>query len=233
MRMLMGALLLCAAGAANADWTEYLQGRDLDGNGTADAYYDAAMNVTFLGDANYAATVGFMVGVKHPDLQIKLKDGQLTWIEARDWLSTLSIGTVGGWRTSNTFYDNCPVETCSRFDESYETELTRLYDQLGGSTGPFTNVMVDGLYLTGNHNPYFQNSTWMLTGFGGDPLMENHVVLAQEMLVYGYSWLTHDGDVGAAVSPVPEPSTYAMLFAGLAAVGFFSRRRRGNPSAWL
>ena len=32
--------------------------------------------------------------------------------------------------------------------------------------------------------------------------------------------------VGLNVAPVPEPETYALLLAGLGAVGFISRRRR-------
>ena len=34
------------------------------------------------------------------------------------------------------------------------------------------------------------------------------------------------GQITAAVSPIPEPETYALFMAGLAAVGFMSRRRR-------
>ncbi|HZF80558.1 MAG TPA: CHRD domain-containing protein [Rubrivivax sp.] len=32
--------------------------------------------------------------------------------------------------------------------------------------------------------------------------------------------------VGTAVAPIPEPGTYALMFTGLAAVGFMARRRR-------
>ncbi len=33
--------------------------------------------------------------------------------------------------------------------------------------------------------------------------------------------------IAATVTPVPEPETYAMMLAGLAAVGFLARRRQG------
>jgi hypothetical protein len=35
-----------------------------------------------------------------------------------------------------------------------------------------------------------------------------------------------DGSTVTITAAVPEPSTYAMLFAGLAAVGFVARRRK-------
>ena len=38
--------------------------------------------------------------------------------------------------------------------------------------------------------------------------------------------LSHAGFFGAPVTAVPEPETYALLLAGLAAVGFVARRRR-------
>ena len=40
----------------------------------------------------------------------------------------------------------------------------------------------------------------------------------------GFDNLKHD--VESNVPTIPEPSTYAMMFAGLAAVGMFARRRR-------
>ncbi len=49
---------------------------------------------------------------------------------------------------------------------------------------------------------------------------------------YGFSFYNHGGDNQGAIldqvtiSAVPEPETYAMLLAGLAAVGFAARRRR-------
>jgi hypothetical protein len=34
--------------------------------------------------------------------------------------------------------------------------------------------------------------------------------------------------IGVNITPIPEPSTYALMFAGLAAVGFVARRRSGS-----
>jgi len=45
-----------------------------------------------------------------------------------------------------------------------------------------------------------------------------------------------DGDyddlvIGVRVTAVPEPETYALMFAGLGAIGFIARRRRQVPRA--
>jgi len=37
-----------------------------------------------------------------------------------------------------------------------------------------------------------------------------------------------DGSLGFALTPVPEPGTYALLLAGLGVVGFVARRRRNG-----
>ena len=39
------------------------------------------------------------------------------------------------------------------------------------------------------------------------------------------------GRSGLKVNAVPEPETYALMLAGLSAVGFIARRRRGRSQA--
>jgi len=47
----------------------------------------------------------------------------------------------------------------------------------------------------------------------------------------GYQWANNSGaftlDVNYVTAAVPEPETYALMLAGLGAVAWFSRRRRG------
>jgi hypothetical protein len=83
-------------------------------------------------------------------------------------------------------------------------------------------------------------------GGGGSGLFDSYIVLGTGTgssfvpytkgglydLVIGFNDSAQvDGDyddfvIGLAVTPVPEPETYALMFAGLAAVGFIVRRRR-------
>ena len=105
-----------------------------------------------------------------------------------------------------------------------------LFRQLGGEAGPFINVQAGAsFYLTGDRFDSFRmedptqfGSWWSLTGL--HDTASNTLVHAQGDIVMGYAWLVHDGDVGAAVSPIPEPSTYALMLAGL--VGFMAKRRQ-------
>jgi PEP-CTERM motif len=84
----------------------------------------------------------------------------------------------------------------------------------GGSMGPFTSYVVIGSFTdAGVFVPY--------TGPAG-----------QYQLVLGFNdGLTVDADyddavIGLNVTAVPEPESYALLLAGIGAVGFISRRRK-------
>jgi hypothetical protein len=44
----------------------------------------------------------------------------------------------------------------------------------------------------------------------------------------GKSWKNSNGVGGGHVSPIPEPSTCALMLAGLGVVGFMARRRRSG-----
>jgi hypothetical protein len=70
-------------------WETTLQGRDLDGNlSTFEAYYDTALDITWLADANYAMTTGADA------------DGLMNWTTANSWAAGLNPYDSGitGWR---------------------------------------------------------------------------------------------------------------------------------------
>lgn len=90
---------LCASLPAHAvgisgqgTWETTLQARDLDGVlTTAEAYYDTALNITWLADANYAYTSGYQMTY-------------MTWADANAWAASLNPYGSGitGWRLPTT-----------------------------------------------------------------------------------------------------------------------------------
>ena len=58
--------------------------------GTVHLVYDDDLNVTWLGDANFAQTSGFDA------------DGALTWNEAITWADSLVLATLSNWRLPTT-----------------------------------------------------------------------------------------------------------------------------------
>jgi len=97
MRDLIGVVLCIFAINVNAasisgqgTWETTLQGRDLDGDlSTFEAYYDTVLDITWLGDANYAGTTtGVTAGVT------------MEWGAANAWVAGLNPYDSGimGWR---------------------------------------------------------------------------------------------------------------------------------------
>ena len=87
----------------------------------------------------------------------------------------------------------------------------------GGNAGPFTSYAVLGSFNGATFTPYT---------LGG----------AYDLVIGFNDGLRVDADyddmvVGLKVTPVPEPETYALMLAGLGALGFISRRRRKTQDA--
>lgn len=219
------------AGCANA---QTFQGRDLNGDGTADAYFHVEQNITWMGDANYYATLGGAPDEPYwsnPSQPAYLPAGQLRLPTALSFVESLSIAGVDGWRLparlvpagdptgSNPF---CSATACAP-DRLWPSELSVMLSSTTG-TGPFTNVMNgDWGYLTFSQGVNYAQLLNPVTGwtFGTD----------ETSLVWGYVWAVHDGDianVSATVTPVPEPSTYALMFAGLLGLAAFARKQNGT-----
>ena len=89
-----------AAGVSGqGTWETTLQGRDLDGNldNGAEAFYDTALNVTWLKDTKYA------FGTPYDSID-GATDGRMRWVNAVAWADSLSFYdgvlqvTYDGWR---------------------------------------------------------------------------------------------------------------------------------------
>lgn len=228
-----------AVGAAGVTgmgtWQDTLQGRDLDGdlsNGY-EAYYDTVLQITWLADAGYAMTSGYQ-----PEY-----DGRLSWDDAVDWVESLSVYGVSGWRLPAA----PPVNGVS-YDESFSfdgstdvgyninstsNELGHMfYVTLGNrgwfrpngqaqgwagliNTGPFANLPSDEGIWTGAS--YLESGSSMAWYFAPSYGYQESAPMESGMT----AWAVKTGDV---ISPVPESSTWLMMTMGLLVIGAASRR---------
>lgn len=85
-----------AAVSGQGTWETTLQGRDLDGNlASFEAYYDTALDITWLANANAGA------GSAYDNLTNPV-DGHMTWANANAWAASLNFNGITGWRLPNT-----------------------------------------------------------------------------------------------------------------------------------
>jgi hypothetical protein len=109
------ALLLCTAPswagviATQGTWMATLQGRDINGDGTVDAFYDTVLNITWLADANAAAS-----SIYSSAIDATATDGRMNWTDANTWANTLNVHGTTGWRLP-TMHTDSPAN-CGKFD---------------------------------------------------------------------------------------------------------------------
>jgi PEP-CTERM motif len=219
-------------------WQTTLKGRDLDGNSaTLEAFYDTTLNITWLADANFAKTSGYDA------------DGHMTWAAAKTWAAQLNFNGITGWRLPDTkpvsggnFFNTDIAEDGSTDNghniTSTQSELSHLYYVTLGDKGRFNTLgnfdSNYGLINTGPLNNIQSYSYW--TGkeiipdtsvafyFNTDGGFQNYIGTVNTFPVPEYfAWAVHSGDVGVAV--VPEPSTYALMGLGLAALAVVRKRQ--------
>lgn len=88
----------------------------------------------------------------------------------------------------------------------------------GFSQVTFSNVQLDGAAFTASGN------NWVYTGAVTDTV--HHITFDYSLPAGNFAQYTATAVMTAV--PVPEPETYAMLLAGLGALGFVARRRQGK-----
>jgi hypothetical protein len=187
-------------------WETTLQPRDLDGNlSTAEAYYDTALNITWLADANYAGTTD---------------DTRMDWATANNWAKNLNIHGTSGWRlptVTDTGAPGCDF-SYSGTDCGYNVDPatgemahmfyvtlgnTAYYDTSGNfpqadyglsNTGPFSNIQRDYWSATEEDD----NRAWG-DSFNDDTPSRQDV---GPKSYQSYAWAVHSGDVG---TPIPVP----------------------------
>lgn len=245
IKTLLGATTMAIASVAVAapmsgqgTWETTLQARDLDGNGTVDAYYDTALNISWLADANVIGQVDF--------------NGASTWANGLNvagvtgWqLPTIKIDSCGTDGLGATFWNGggiCGYNPQANTSDMAHMDLTTLgnpsysgfSDTFGNgsglsaplldNTGPFSNLQAYGYWFSLDHavDPWTgvtnTDEAWRFSFYAG---RQDNLPKSEGL----YAWAVHDGDVGV-IAAVPEPETYALTLAGLAMMIPLARRRR-------
>lgn len=193
------------------------------------AYYDTDLNITWLADANAGKGTVF-------DNFGSNNDGLMTGYSANDWVTSITVDGITGWRLPNldvngdrvfnidvnsSVFDMQFLATCLSGDISgcADNELGYLYWVEGitsAAPGPFVNVQP---YFYLSENIHSGSNVWEML-FGGSDSGSYGAQLLDNPF---YAWAVHDGDVA---SSIPEPEIYAMLLSGLGLFGFMAGRRK-------
>lgn len=217
----MSAVSQAAPIAGQGTWETTLQSRDIDSDGVTDAFYDTSLNITWLANAN--------------------ANGLMNWAESVDWATSLVVGSFNDWRlpgTTDVGNDGCSYKSggggldCGFIPNANSSEMAFLYYVTLGNLGSpndqgSPNDGFWGLANTGNFVDMRQNvywsgtqadstSSWAFSNYFG-------YQAPYEISYRGRAFAVRDGDV--AISAVPEPSTYAMMLIGFAALTVVSRRK--------
>ena len=170
--------------------------------------YDSDLNLTWLQDANYAATQYINSnGAQGSD------GGAMDWATANAWANTLVFAGNTGWRLPTA------DGSCDDSTDCITSELGHLfYTGLGGTRDT---------PITDSHNANFDlfinlqaTGYWTQTAFTTDPNNANNAwnfdffdgtQLPYDQNVQFLSWAVHAGDVIA----IPEPGSVLLLLAGM------------------
>lgn len=195
--------------------------------------YDDYLKITWLQDANYAATQFVSSGGAQGD-----EDGRMNWNQAKTWAEGLVYGGYHDWRlptmtdvadgtayniTSSEmgymFYVNLGnkgyYDTSGNYDDNWGLKNVSFTDGTTGELRSFQNLQPD-YYWSGTVAAAYPGDVWVLHFDGGDQTLG----CGTDEEGYAFAWAVRDGDVGASV---PEPGTILLLGAGF--VGLLGVRR--------
>ena len=225
-------------------WQSTLQPRDINGDGTVDAFYDTALNITWLANANAGAASSF-------DNGFSTTDGAMTWANAKNWAASLNVYGNTGWRLptmidtgasgcdfSNAGGTDCGYNVQTKSGATVYSEIAHLYyvalgnkayckpgsascvEQPGWgltNTGGFSNLQDFGYWSGVPYAPSHLVDAWLFyTGYG----LQGVGGQSDEL----FALAVRPGDVTGAVLRVPEPQTLAMVLLALGAVTVVRRR---------
>ena len=150
--------------------------------------------------------------------------------------SALAVGTAGAATT--TFSDNGGVHEAYEYaSDTFALPDTSVLDKFTFSLAGLTDLKAQAVSLgftplTGTVSLYRdQTADTLLGSFDFSAGSGTFASLTAGDYFYSVSASGNAGGgfvLGSYANPVPEPQTYALLLAGLGAIGFLARRRRAQ-----
>lgn len=157
--------------------------------------------------------------------------------------ATWAVGDMSGWSgslitvinkhtlsfTQDTDFFTTNPSAVINFGTTSLGFLNLSADVSFGSGNVFVNgsALADGVYTVDDLNAPFLS---LSTGYGATDSSGHKELLASEGTAYALTGTTYKLYIGQSINaaPVPEPSTYAVIFGSLALLGAVVRRRRKN-----
>ena len=178
--------------------------------------YDTALNITWLADANLAATNTFSVS------GVLLPNGYMTWATAQSWIGAMNTADYLGysdWRlpTSDT---TCSGNNCTG------SEMGQLfYTELGGVTG--TDIATThnanlALFQNVHSDDYWSGTEYVPNSFAWNFAFSNGSQGVNTEDSNLYAWAVRPGDVAV----VPLPPAVWLFGSGLLGLIAIARRKK-------
>jgi hypothetical protein len=191
--------------------------------GTVAVVYDDDLNITWLADANLAASNTFDV----PGVPTNT-GGALTWVEATNWIAGMNSTDNGngyqgftGWRLPTTLQPDsaCSIAPAgdSRGFNCSGGEMGHLYYIEGitaSNPGLFSNVQ-SAYYWSGTE--FSASNAWRFSFDNGQQGTADKF----SIVLRSYAWAVHDGDIGV----VPVPAAVWLFASGLLGLIGVTRRK--------
>jgi hypothetical protein len=178
------------------------------------AVYDTDFNITWLADANLAASNTFGVASIN-------SDGSMNWNTAQSWIGAMNVANYLGfnnWRLPTS--DTCEGHNCTG------SEMGHLfYDELGGISGSditFTHNANYSLFNNIQSNAYWSGTEYLLDVTQVWIFLFNDGDLNSDFKDFQYAaWAVRSGDVAA----VPVPGAVWLFGSGLLGLIGVARRK--------